>query len=313
MSKVAVSDSTNFKFCKDLIKHWQKKHEVKQEIGASEFLAEWCDIYYLDWIDNNAHYLFKWYKEHPLAKKPKFVVRVIDWDFWVRGVRSQGLVDFVDYWICIAPHIGERLLLEKDDETGLPIQWGDKLKLIRPGVNLTQFTIRQKETNGYQIGMVLGDMWWYKNHMAGLDLFAELDNDYHLHIRGQHEPGEYNRLMYEHFIKSRGLENKVTLYPFQDNMSDWYENIDILLHPGLKETFCYAVGEALAKGIQPVINNFYGAEEIWPKKWLYNNGGDAMNAIMAGDEDTPAGRRQYIIDNYSNEKMFQAIDTLLGL
>ncbi len=311
--KISVSDSTNFKFCKDLIKHWEKKHEVRQEIGASEFLAEWCDIYYIDWCDNNIHYLFKWYKEHPQIKKPKFAVRVIDWDFWTRGVRNQELVDFVDYWICIAPHIQQRLLKEVDDTTLQPIQWGNKLTLIRPGVNLTKFTIRLKETDGNQIGMVLGDMWWYKNHMTGLDLFSELGEDYHLHLRGQHEPGEYNKLMYEYFIKSRKLEDKVTLYPFQDDMNTWYENIDILLHPGMKETFCYAVGEALAKGIQPVINNFYGASEIWPKQWLYNNGGEAINMIMAGDNKTPEGRRQYIIDNYSNEKMFNAMDSLLGL
>lgn len=321
MSKIGIADNCGLKFSKDIKEYWEKKgHEVRFERGASQFIAQWADLYYFDWSDNNIHYIMNLYNgkdtdpqhftpDWDPNKKPKIVVRAIDWDVWIGHARSQELVNFVDQWICIAPHIERKLRAEAEY---FPVS---KLKLIRPGVNLDRFTLKTKETDGYQIGMVLGDMWWYKNHMGGLDIFYELAKDdpkWHLHIRGQHESGEYNKVMYDHFIESRGLKDRVTLYDHVEDMNDWYENIDILLHPGMKETFCYAVGEAMAKGIRPVINNFYGAEDIWPREYLYNHGGEAIHKILAGEEKPKEEYRKHIEDNYNIVRMMKEFDELLG-
>lgn len=267
--KIAIADNNSRKFTEDIIEHWEKLgHEVHVEPGASEKLAQWADIYFIDTWDNNVHYLYDLYHGDPRCnrtpdwdndKKPVICVRILDWEVWIGLVRNQEIINWVDKAICIAPHIETRLRSENE--------WGDKLKLIRPGVNLDKFTLKTKQTNGFQLGMVLGDMWWPKNHMGGLDIFTSLyqnDSRWRLHIRGQHEGGtDYWRLMYEHYLKSRGIEDVVTLYAHTDDMNAWYENIDILLHPGMKEAFCYAVGEAMAKGIPAVINNFMGSENIW--------------------------------------------------
>jgi glycosyltransferase involved in cell wall biosynthesis len=324
--KIAIADETNLKFMKDTKEHWENLgYEVKFESGASEILAQWADVYWVEWWSNNIHYLFNWYKEHPEAKKPKFIVRVIDWDFWVRGVRSQEMVDFVDCFVALAPHIEERLRTEKDDTTGKPIEWGSKLHLVRPGVNLDKFTLKIKKTDGFQLGMVLGDFWpQAKNHMGGLDIFTTLyreDDRFRLHLRGQHEGGQYWPVMYEHYLDSRGIRNAVTLYPPQEDMNEWYENIDILLHPGMKEAFSYAIAEAMAKGIPPVVNQFYGSEDIWGYDkgvYLYQTHeiaikhilllvkrGEAIKVLM-GEE-----LRKLISCNYPNEKMFKEVDKLL--
>lgn len=320
--KIAIADNCSLKFSKDIKEHWEQTgHEVRYEPGASEFLAQWADLYYIDWWDNNIHYLWKFYTDQlpdypngSTCKKPKIVVRAFDWDIWVRGIRSQKMVDFVDYIICIAPHMYEWLLKEKDDATGLPIQWGDKLHLIRPGVNLDKFSLKKKQTDGFQIGMVLGDMWWYKNHMGGLDIFTTLTKKnpkWRLHIRGQHEPGQYNPVMYEAYLDSRRIRDKVTLYSSVDNMNDFYEDIDILLHPGMKETFCYAVGEALAKGIPAVVNNFYGATDIWDPKYLYNTHAGAVYLIEEKLKEMDRGEhREYIRANYDVYDMLRDYDEL---
>lgn len=193
--KIAVADSCNRKFSGDIIDHWiSRGHEVKFEIGASEHLAQWADLYYIDWSDNNIHYLYNIYTgrhpEHPNwkeYKRPKFVVRAIDWDIWIGYARDQELVSFVDQWICIAPHMEKKLRTEATYRDG-------QLVCIPPGVNLDRFPLKTIVTDGFQLGMVLGDMWWPKNHMAGLDIFTSLyqkDNRWRLHIRGQHEKGEY--------------------------------------------------------------------------------------------------------------------------
>lgn len=323
--KIAIADNNGLKFTKDLKEHWEAQgHEVKYERGASEFLAQWADVYYVDTWDNNIHYLYKLYHgqhddmpaDWDNSKKPRIVVRILDWEVWIGLVRSQEMIDWVDDVIVIAPHIQNKLLEDKDNATGNPLDWKNKITLIRPGVNLDRFTIKSQATDGFQLGMVLGDMWWPKNHMAGLDIFTQLyrkDNRWRLHIRGQHEPGEYWRVMTEHYVQSRGITNAVLLYDRVEDMNAWYEQIDILLHPGMKEAFCYAVGEALAKDIPVVVNEFYGATDIWPEDLLYQTHDQAIQMIEQAQKRETKQGRGFISSNYSTWKMFKEYDALLGI
>lgn len=310
-----MADNCALKFSGDIKRHWEEAgHEVRYEIGASEFIAQWADVYYVEWWDNNIHYLYNWYLEHHEAKKPKFIVRAIDWDIWTRGIRSQRMVDFVDYIVCIAPHMEQYLRNEKDNETGELIRWGEKLRLIRPGVNLEEFRFQEKQNDGFQIGMVLGDMWLMKNPFEGLGIFTalyNLDKRYHLHLRGQHEPGDYYPHLFNHFVSSRGITGAYTLYGYQNTMSQWYQNIDILLHPSLKETYCYAVAEASAMGTPVVCNNFPGAGAIWPKEWLYNNPVEAVEKIRNESKWNMFNIRAYMEEHHDIKRMLTELDKLL--
>lgn len=319
--RIAIADNCGLKFCADLKRHWEDAgHEVRYEPGSSEYLAQWADVYYVEWIDNNLNYLWKLYNgiegvsrtpDWDNNKKPKVICRMIDWDLWCGFVPfyEKNYVDFIDRAICIAPHIREFIL-------GKAPEYKDKLKLIRPGINLEKFTLKRKVTDGFQLGMVLGDMWWPKNHMGGLDIFTTLYNQnqkWRLHIRGQHEAGQYWPVMYEQYLESRHLKDVVTLYPPQDDMNLWYENIDILLHPGMKETFSYATAEAMAKGIPPVVNEFYGSRDIWPNWMLYNTHEHAIKKIKhwKNSKKSKLWVRKQIEELYPNEKMFKEFDQVL--
>lgn len=315
--RIAVCDN-NGKFVKDIIEHWEKKgHEVRLERGASEVLAQWADMYYCDDWDNNIHYLYKLYHDDEGVsrtpdwdnnKKPRIVVRPLDWTVWIGLARDQSMIDWVDKVIVIAPHIEKRL--REDNE------WGNKIRIIRPGVNLKRFPIKVKQTNGFQLGMVLGDFWpQAKNHMGGLDIFTTLyqkDNRWRLHLRGQHEPGDYWPKMYEHYLDSRGIRDVVTLYPSMPDINNFYEEIDILLHPGMKEAFSYAVGEAMAKEIRVVCNQFYGSEDIWPEWILYKTHEQAIDMIL-NQRVTRKAHREFIEQNYSLDRMAKEFDEYLGL
>ena len=312
--KIGMADSCGGKFSSGIKEWWENKgHEVRYERGSSEHIAQWADLYYVDWCDNNLYYLYKLYTDdvdHNRTpdwdnnKKPIIVCRAIDWTVWIGYARDQKVVDWVDKWITLSPHIEKKLRSEAKYRD-------NHLKLIRPGIDLSKWPSKTKKTDGFQLGMVLGDMWWPKNHMAGLDIFYTLylgDDRWRLHIRGQHEAGEYWPVMYEHYLDSRDIRHAVTLYPPQENMNEWYENIDILLHPGMKESFCYAVAEAASKDIPCVVNKFYGAEDIWPEAWLYKNHSEAYTKI----KHPTNSYRKYIEDNYSMERMMREYDDYLG-
>ena len=87
--KIAIADHNNRKFIKDLIEHWKIKHEVRCEYGASEFLAQWADLYYIDTWDQNLTFLYDCYhgkqEINPELvwnnnKKPTIVCRALDWE-----------------------------------------------------------------------------------------------------------------------------------------------------------------------------------------------------------------------------------------
>lgn len=322
--KIAIADNCGGKFTTDIKEHWiARGHEVKAERGASEHLAQWADLYYVDFWDNNIHYLYKLYNGDPdgnrpegwnNSKKPRVVVRAIDWEVWVGLARDQAIIDWVDDVIVIAPHIEKELRKHGD--------FGDKITLIRPGVNTDKFTLKEKKTDGFQLGMVLGDMWMPKNHMGGLDIFNQLyksDYRWKLHIRGQHESGDYWPVMFNYYLESRGLTDRVTLYGHQEDMNNWYEEIDYLLHPGMKEAYSYAVGEALAKGIPVVVNDFYGSRDIWQKDMLYQSHTEAMYLLKQfaliknrHAASLASENRAYIKSAHSLEKMLGGFDFLLG-
>ncbi len=322
--KIAIADNNSRKFTNDIITHWEKLgHEVHVEPGASEKLAQWADLYYLDTWDNNIHYLYKlyhgdpgnsraWMKDWDNNKKPKIVVRLLDWEVWLGLARDQEMINWIDKAICIAPHIEQKLHSENE--------WGTKLKLIKPGVNLTKFTLKTKKTDGFQLGMVLGDMWKYKNVYGGLDIFTSLyqqDNRWRMHIRGQHESGIYDPDNWTYYLESRGIRDVVTLYGYTDTINNWYENIDILLHPGQKEAFCYAIGEAMAKGIPVIANDFLGSRDIWPINILYKTHEEAIQNIKGSQKSgavfSNTIARDFIKDTYNITRMVKEFDEYLEI
>ena len=311
--KLAVADSNSRKFSGMIIDSWiSKGHEVKYEPGASEFLFEWADLYFIDQHDNNLHYLWQWYQDHPQAKKPKIAVRILDWDFFCQYVptKEQKYADFIDYAIVIAPHMYE--LVSKG------ANYGDKLHLIRPGVDLDKFTFRDNKDVGGNIAMVTGDIWQMKNVMEGLAFFALLVSrfenyrDWKLHWRGQYaDHACYMPTAVEHFIKSRGLQDRVILYPPVDDMNTWLEPMQYIINPSIKEAFSYCIAEAMAKGIKPIINNWYGSEDIWPKKYIYNDFDQAIT--MAVGRCEPEEYRKVVEERYDLKRMLREIDEVLGL
>jgi len=89
----------------------------------------------------------------------------------------------------------------------------------------------------------------------------------------------------------------------------------------MKEGFCYAVAEAMSKGIKPVVNNFFGAKDIWYDEILYNTHKEALMKFTMGSPINANSQwmngnnpyREYIKDNYSLERMLKEYDEYMGV
>lgn len=312
--KIGLADNNSLRFSHFFKKHWEDQgHEVFFEPGASEHLAQKVDVYYVEFWDHNIHYLYNWYKDHPKAKKPKIAVRIIDWEVHQGLVRDPHIAKWVDHAITITPHIRNIVLDENEGFTK------DKVALIRCGVDLKEFTYR-KPKNGTNIVIPCNEIdWVLKNVLEGIKIFAMLrkqdKRDWKLHIRGKWCQQKYIKIAFEDFIKKAGIEEHVHFQVARvPSMNDYFEDMDYCLVPSLKEAFGYTTAECMAKGIKPILHNWLGSEDTWPKESLYLTPDEAVENILAGyTEEDARSYQAYIEEKYDARRMCKEVDELLGI
>lgn len=96
-----------------------------------------------------------------------------------------------------------------------------------------------------------------------------------------------------------------------NEINDWLENKTYLFFPSIGESFGRAIIECMCKGLKPIINNFYGAEDLWPKEFLYDNFDEIDQIINSSYE--PEKYRQWVADRYSKEKILELFKGFLDL
>jgi len=302
-----MCDENQLKFCGVLKKHWEDLgHEVKFEMGASEILFEWCDLYYVEWWTHNLHYLFNWHMEHPHVKKPKIVCRAIDWDVWMGLARDQRIIDWVDTAISIAPHIKRKLEAEGN--------FGKKLKLGPLGVDTSVYKFIDRPI-GFNVVIPCNEIDWHlKNVSEGMKIFALLkktqpDKPWKLFIKGKWTQSEYFRVFHLDLLKKLNIEEDTTIV--SEHVSDYdafLDQMDYCLVPSYKEAFSYVTAECASKGIKPILNWWYGAEELWPREWLYSSVDEAVEMFKPYDRLTYSN---YIKENHGLEKMLNLYDKII--
>jgi glycosyltransferase involved in cell wall biosynthesis len=263
--------------------------------------------------------MYRWYQENPEWKKPVVAVRAIDWEIWQGLVRDQAIIDWVDHAICIAPHMERKLRSEA--------RWGDKLHLIPCGVNTTRFSLKKK-FGGYNVLIPCNEIdWVLKNVPEGMKIFAMLkkrlpDLPWKLFIRGKWCQGEYFKVYIQDLINKLGIFADTTIIDQGvPDYNEFLEDMDYCLLPSYKEAFSYVTGECAAKGIKPILNWWFGAEEIWPSTWLYRRPDEAVEMfcervsnkqIDLDSNEYGYSLRKWIIENKNSEEMCKKFDEVLG-
>ncbi len=310
--KIVIHDNAAFKFSQMIAEHWKKRgHEVVQEMGANPALGETADLIYIDFLDSNFYCYFNGPKgdRNPSYPKKRIAVRAIDIDIWMGRHRDPIIWKYMDDMIVINKFYYDMIQKEGSPPPG-------KLHLIRPGVDLNKFTLKPNLERGFKVAMVTGNIWEAKAVYEGIRVFQEVvrlspHSPWELHIRGQHINPEWHRVAYDQLIKTTGLADKITIHPKVHDIAEWYRDKDFILVTSHKEAFSYAAAEGMAVGLKPVINTFFGSEDIWAEKYRFTSLHQAAKMITEG-EYNPEGYRRYIKTYYPFERMMQEYDKLFG-
>ena len=300
--KICIFDHVN-KFTYDLIEHWKKQgHEVFKDryldpalvAKSDSVFFEFCDISIQRGSDPNDSF----YKDNPRSEGKNIIVRAHDIDLHTGNFRGVHW-EWVNHLVFVGEHMKDKFLPQMD------IPESVKVHVIPHGINTKRFTFREKP-KGNKIAWV-GNINWPKSLNLALQVLAE-NSEYELHVVGS-SLDRWQKWYVDEFVKRNNL--KFFYQPSVESINDFLDDKDFILLTSQKEAFSFAIGEGMAKGLKPLIHNFPGAEEVWPKKYIWNKVSEAK--IMLEEDFRPREYKYYIDQTYPLSKNLEEYNKLINI
>lgn len=318
--KIALFDPYNQKFMKDSIEWWVSHgHEVRCETYYNPELVVWADIVFFHTCDNNLLSATnpdqalkdEWkYSNRPGAwdmhemdlNGKKIVVQPIDIEVWNGSHAHEDMWDIVTHCIFIAPHIRD-LAFQDSRIQNHPM----KVEIIPFSINPNKWTFKERKP-GFNIAVV-AETWESKGIDYVLQIvykLKQIDERYNITYVGKEADYHWHRFYRTEFIKENNLNIK--FIDWVDNLDEFLEDKNYLLHASTKEAFSAATAEAAAKGIRPILHAFGGYKPLWGDSgWIWQGIDEAIDMITDGEYDSQS-YRQYLFDKgYTTDQMMQRI------
>ncbi len=302
--KIFACCNWQLKFLGPVLDWWRAAgHEVKYKLGYDPALHEWADVCFVDVCDRNAMVASQ--NRYPGAR---LAIRAIDIECWAR--QPSGVTwDNVDALVFGARHIQELV-------TGyLDLPGHVRVSQVPFGIDLARWRYQEREP-GPDVACI-AHRWAAKGLPLALQVMATLGPDpstgsgqgYRLHLLGTPSTEGWLHAYLDHMVASLGLE--VTVTERVEDVDAWLEDKEYHLLASQKEAFSYATAEAAAKGIKPLVHNFYRAGDVWPEDWIWNTVDQAVDMVWNGYDS--ASYRCYIEEHYSLEHMMRGLNEACGL
>jgi len=270
--KIAIFDPYRGRFTNDMVNWWRREgHEVKTDLYYDPELVLWADLVWFDTCDNNiksatnpgeAILGAKFFNNteipwdmHEMDLTGKTIVcRPIDIEVWQGHHADARIWDLVDHCIFIAPHIRDLMMADSR-----PQESDMKIHVIPCGVELSRWTYKER-TPGKKVAIV-AERWVSKGTDYIIQLAMMLPT-YEFHWLGT--DNDYNwEAEYLRDKIAKKCPNIILHEEYVEDLDEWLDDKDYLLSASHKEAFGYSIAEAMAKGIKPIVHEFYGFEPLW--------------------------------------------------
>lgn len=289
-------------FIDDIINSLSEKYNTKKIIvkyyNQIDEGMKWADIAWFEWCDPLVVYGSK----QKIAKEKKIICRIHSYEVFTKNIFDTNWEN-IDKVIFVAEHIRD-ILLKK---VKLDIK---KTVVIPNGINLKKYFYKEKKS-GFNIAFI-GYIDFKKGPMLLLNTFKYIydsDKRYKIYIAGRFNEERY-LLYFNQMINEMGLHNNVIFEGWQNNIDKWLDDKNYILCTSVLESQNMSVMQAMSKGIKPIIHNFVGAKNIYPKKYLWNTIDEALNMIK-DKEYSSLEYHEFIKNNYDIFNMNKCIFNLL--
>ena len=295
-------------FIDDIIKglqndYWIQRRAVKslKEVKAA---IDWADMVWFEWADEVAvagtNYI-------GIKGKPT-LVRLHSYEaFSSEPLKINWQV--VNMLIFVSHHMRE-IFFEFFPSLKKEIS---NTEVVYNAVNIEKIPFKEREP-GYEIAWV-GYIRPVKSPAMAIQIIYELvkkDPRYRLHFAGDHREMVIMDAYLKTIIKRLGLENNVILHGWVEDINEFLEDKNYLIHTSLHESFGYAIVEAMGRGIKPVIHWFKGADKLYDRKWLFVSINDAVRMITEDVYDSSRYRSYIVEKGWTIENQVRKIKKVLA-
>lgn len=300
---VLVQDGLN-QFLQDLLAGLGVWYEVRlfpirreRDIQAA---LQWGDVIWLEWGNEVAVRASRM----PEARQKPVVCRLHRYEAFA-PFPEQIAWAAIDRLVLVTPHLQTLL------EARLPTLSTQVAMMVIPnGVTCEAYPFERREP-GFNLASV-GYLHARKNPGLLLQILAELvrlDPRYRLFVAGTFQD-PLIELYWHHAVEVMGLADHVRLDGWQDDVAGWLHDKHVLLSTSIHESFGYAIAEAMACGIKPVIHDFPFVKEIWPPELLFRTVREAVDLVTAVDYDSDA-YRAYVERNFAFDAQLAQVRALI--
>lgn len=302
--KLAIFSKGDDKFIGDIVNKLSEYYDIKKitvsmlHMEKLEEWMKWADICWFEWCDDILVYAGKL----NIAKEKKIICRLHSYEAFTNYPARVN-------WNCV-----DRLIFISESIRKYTVKTfgiDEKITTVIPnGVDLSHFNFKNR-SSGFNVAYV-GYINYKKGPMLLLQVFKALydcDNRYNFYIAGQFQDPRYS-LYFKQMVAEMGLEKNYNFEGWQTNLDKWLEDKNYILCTSVLESQNMSVMQAMAKGIKPIMHNFAGASEIYPRKYLWNTVNEAVLKISDAEYNSNE-YRNFVIDNYSLNMQLKSIISLL--
>lgn len=290
-------------FIQDIMRDLAVTNEVRLFDGTSteqlSALLDWADLAWFEWCDNLI------IAATQLPRKCKIICRLHSYEAFTD---MPTKVDWskVDRLIFVNPSV------QKIFEQQVSIKIAKNV--IYNGVDTARFSIPENKQTGKKIASV-GYINYKKNPSLLLYCFKkihEYDPGYSFHIAGDHQDPRI-RLYFDHFLKENPLP--IHFDGWVKEMPNWYADKDFVISTSLFESFHYSIAEGMASGLLPLIHNWYGAKNLYPGRYMYNDPDQCLELLKQLEstdrKKLQTENREFILSRYNQEDKSKEISDLM--
>lgn len=275
---------------------YETKKVIVQQMEQIDEGMEWADICWFEWCDD----LLIYGSKLPLARVKPVICRLHSYEAFTYYIYRVEW-DAVDQLIFVGKHIQEFV------QRQVPATRGKRTIVIPNGVDLDRYSFTERE-RGFHIAYV-GYINYKKGPMLMLHAFKAIhdrDPRYKLFLAGVYQDARYS-LYFEQMIKEMNLTGSIHFEGWQNDINQYLEDKHYILVTSVLESQHMSVMEGMAKGLKPLVHNFYGAKKVFDEAFVWNTIGELVEMVVDGDY-SPTRYRSYIEQHYGLEKQMRSIE-----
>jgi len=251
----------------------QEGHTITHPMRSLELLSK-ADLIFCEWCLGNA----EWYSKHK-TRRQKLVIRLHRQELetpYLEKIQWEN----VDRIIFISEWVKEHFLLQFPAMAGRAV-------LIHNAVNCTALDQEKLPGAEFDLGLLGYCPKLKAPHRAFeiLSLLRRSDPRYTLFIKGvppqqldwlwkREEERRYYADLYK-CIDDSSHHQSVVFEPHGADIANWFSKIGFILSTSDYEGSHQAVAEGMASGAVPVIRDWFGANRMYPTKYIYTSQQDA--------------------------------------